>query len=364
MTVTGLVDIEDTLNLDERAAVGFVAGLRTRWAGAVYPALIDQALAVDAPAESLEQATASLHALPLYPWFSHLERAQQKMLWRVAGDAVLRQRDLLTAQLDRAAGRAGTLSLDPDLVLPGWYTETDIHCQPGAVFTDPTSAFIYELGARVVMLRDNDGFKFHRLFADTALPDLPTGARVVDVGCGFGKSTRPLVARYPGAEVIGLDLSAPVLRLAHAKAGAADLPIQYRQADAAATGLADGSVDLVTGTMILHELPESALSAVLAETARILRPGGAARFLEFWPTGDLLRDATVYEHAERNNEPHFRTLFGADLGRLCCDAGLSVPSRMPFDERAAGLSPNGIGPRREWHFPWTVLAADRPGPAA
>jgi trans-aconitate methyltransferase len=55
----------------------------------------------------------------------------------------------------------------------------------------------------MVMLRDNDGFKFHKLFSTTALPDLPAKPRVVDIACGFGKSTRPLVSRYPDALMMG-----------------------------------------------------------------------------------------------------------------------------------------------------------------
>jgi ubiquinone/menaquinone biosynthesis C-methylase UbiE len=349
-------DVEEGLSLDERSAIDFTVRLRWQWAHRVYPALAAQA----GNAATLADAERLVHAQPLYPWFSAMERQQQKMMWRTAGDTVLRRRAELLDAVDHACAAVPEgLRLDPELVLPDWYTDYDIHIQPGSVFTDDVSAFVYELGARVVMMRDNDGYKFHTLFANTALPDVPDAHRVVDIGCGFGKSTRPLSARYPGAEIVGIDLSAPNLRLAHAQAVAAGLRIDFRQGLGSRTGLPDGSVDVVTGTMVLHEMPAHEIAATLHECARVLRPGGVLRFLEFWPTGDPIRDVTVYEHAERNNEPYFRDLFGTDTAAVCAAAGLTGHRWVRFDERGEGMRPTGPGDRPEWHLPWHVLCAEK-----
>lgn len=356
-----MIDIEDRLTLDERSAVDFVLGLRKRWADTVYPTLAADFASSGAAPASAAEAEEPMHELTGYPWFSHLERAQQKMLWRLAADAVVKRRDDLVAQLDAPPAQGvGTLELDPDVELPDWYTDYDIHVQPGGVFSDDLSAYVYEFGARIVMLRDNDGYKFHQLFAETAMPEKSDARRVLDMGCGFGKSTRPLVAKYPTAEVIGMDLAAPGLRLGHAEAEAVGARIHFKQADARATGLPDNSCDVVTGTMILHEMPSEAIQQTVAEGARLLKPGGALRFLEFMLTGEPLRDATIIEHAERNNEPFFRALFATDLIAVCEQAGLTEVSWTPFDERSLGLSPEGWGQRREWHFPWAVLSATKP----
>ncbi|GAA0711194.1 class I SAM-dependent methyltransferase [Dactylosporangium roseum] len=353
---------EAVLALDERSQLDFVLALRQRWADTVYPALREQYVraAGGASGESLEEATRIVHTLPLYPWFSWMERAQQKILWRTAGDAALRREQKLRALFaEPPAEPTGELVLHPGLELPDWYTGVDIHLQPGGVWGDDLSAYVYELGARIVMLRDNDDYRFHRLFVETALPD--TAERVVDIGCGFGKSTRPLVDRYPGAEVIGVDLSAPVLRLAHLEAERLGKKIRFLQRDGADTGLESGSMDLVTGTMVLHELPSDVIVRAIAEAARLLRPGGSLRFLEFWPTGEPFRDVTVYEHAERNNEPYFRDLFATDVLSACAEHGLVGARWVRFDERAKGLLPDGYEPRNEWHFPWTVLCAEKAG---
>lgn len=358
----------ETTGLDRRAEFDFVLTLRRRWADRLYPALREEyetALSGVEPAQRPADGHAAEPIVadqPLYPWFSWMERAQQKMMWRAVQDAVVERWDSLAPLLtDLPDERLGSLELDADLELPRYYTAFDIHLQPGGVWTDDVSAFVYEEGAQIVMLRDNDEYRFHTLMVQTAMPaDLTAPTRIVDFGCGFGKSTRPFVDAYPDAEVIGIDLSAPNLRLAHATAERLGKRIRFIQADIADTGLEDASADLVTGTMVLHEMPMSHLQAVLHEAARILKPGGHIRFLEFARTGDPFRDASVYGHGERNNEPWIPALMDADVAGMCEKAGLRDATWTPFDERERGLSPDGWGDRDEWHFPWAVLSAVKP----
>lgn len=106
---------------------------------------------------------------------------------------------------------------------------------------------------------------------------LPAGATVLDLGCGAGKSLRPLLGR--GWRVLALDASPPALRRAAALAPVA-------RADAAALPLGPGSVDAVRVHFLLgHLLPEERALAA-GEVARVLRPGGALEVREF-AAGDL-----------------------------------------------------------------------------
>ncbi|HUL80185.1 MAG TPA: methyltransferase domain-containing protein [Vicinamibacteria bacterium] len=90
------------------------------------------------------------------------------------------------------------------------------------------------------------------------------GDRVADVGCGTGIFTRLLAAR--GLEVVGIDPSADMLAEGRAGGGAAE----YRRGEAAATGLGDASVALVTVAQAFHWFD---VDAALAEFQRILEPG-------------------------------------------------------------------------------------------
>ena len=102
----------------------------------------------------------------------------------------------------------------------------------------------------------------YRWLARAVSPDV---ACVVDLASGSGPVARELAR--PGRTVVGLDLSTAELQLA-TRRGAGPLV----QADARALPFADGSVDVVTSALGLVVVRP--LSAVLAEVARVLRPGG------------------------------------------------------------------------------------------
>jgi ubiquinone/menaquinone biosynthesis C-methylase UbiE len=340
--------------IEDRASLEFVLALRRAWAADLYPAVKRQFERSGARGDPRSIAPA-VHALPAYPWFSWLERGSQKMLWRAVADAIEHRGETLP---EPGAGPS-VLEIDPDFRLPDWYTEWDIHVQPGGIWSSAEAALVYERGARLVMLGDNDDYKFHRLFTETAIPARDY-RRIVDLGCGFGKSAWPLKQRFPQAEVIGIDLSAPCLRLAAARANARGLALRLRQADAVATGLEEGSADLVTSTMFVHEIPAQILPAIFAEAARLLAPGGVLRFLDFQFTGDAFRDLAMIEHGARNNEPFLPSMMREDLAQMARDAGLTAARWTAFDERGAGRLTELAWPDRpEWHFPWAVLEAEK-----
>ncbi len=344
--------------LEDRANLDFVLSLRRHWAGTVYPRLRGDFDAIDPPPPVVNDPASLaplVQGLPTYPWFSWLERGSQKMLWRAVTDAVVHEGPLSPPP----AGPA-SVELDPDLVLPQWYTDWDIHLQPGSFWSHDLAGRVYELGARLVMLGENDDYGFHRLFVQTALPARPY-RRIVDMGCGFGKSAWPMKQAFPEAEVIGVDLALPCLELAARRASERGLAVRFRQADAVATGLEAGSADLVTSTMFVHEVPTDVLPAIFTEASRLLAPGGLLRFLDFQRTGDGLRDLAMIEHGARNNEPFLPPMIAADLPAMAAAAGLVNVRWVGFDERGGGRQETLSWPRRsEWHFPWAVLEAEKP----
>ncbi|HVE12293.1 MAG TPA: class I SAM-dependent methyltransferase [Elusimicrobiota bacterium] len=102
---------------------------------------------------------------------------------------------------------------------------------------------------------------------------LKKGARVVDVGCGTGISARLLADR--GWNVTGVEPN-DAMR-AQAEACAPRRNLRYVKGEAAATGLAKASADLVVAAQALHWFD---IPAAMAEFARILAKGG--RCCAFW----------------------------------------------------------------------------------
>jgi SAM-dependent methyltransferase len=96
---------------------------------------------------------------------------------------------------------------------------------------------------------------------------LPVDARrVLDIGCAFGFGTRRLVR--PGRTVVGIEVSAAYVRRA-VRAGGGPL---YLRGLGAPLPFRDGAFDAVVCLDVLEHVPDEA--AVVAEIARVLRPGG------------------------------------------------------------------------------------------
>ena len=75
-----------------------------------------------------------------------------------------------------------------------------------------------------------------------------------------------------------VDPAAAGRRLAAGRAAACAVPIEYVGSDAEALPVADASVDHVLSTWTLCTIPDA--MRALAEVCRVLRPGGAFRFVE------------------------------------------------------------------------------------
>ena len=107
--------------------------------------------------------------------------------------------------------------------------------------------------------------------SDAGLLGELSNRRVLEVGCGSAPCARWLATQ--GARVVGLDLSAAMLRHAVQAARETGLPVSLVQADAGRLPFADNSFDLACSAFgAVPFVADSA--AVMREVARVLRPGG------------------------------------------------------------------------------------------
>src|SRR5258708_39794863 len=131
---------------------------------------------------------------------------------------------------------------------------------------------------------------------------LPRGGAILDLCCGAGSSAIP-AARAVSAtgRVLGIDVAAPLLELARARAAREGLRnIEFRQGDAISTGLPSGAFDAVVCVFGVFFAPD--MAAFAAEMWRLVRPGGVLG-LTTWGPGVFEPANAIFWESVRSLEP-------------------------------------------------------------
>ena len=111
--------------------------------------------------------------------------------------------------------------------------------------------------------------------------------RILDMGCTVGHSTLSYCDAWSDAEIFGIDVGAPVLRYAHARAESMGKSVHFSQQNAEATDFEDGCFDLIVSHILVHETSNSAIRRIMRECNRLLTPGGLVVHAETPPYRDL-----------------------------------------------------------------------------
>jgi SAM-dependent methyltransferase len=316
--------------------------------------------------QNRHEIRAAMQQHPYYRWWSALRRINQEMLWDAVNASVDRQ---LPELIERAKDRdrpLGTLTLDPNFKIPAYQTAVDIHCMPGGYHSEYTAddlaagatydrgVYIYGVGW-LGPLNDDMGLSIVKNYLKPKYPDFRP-AKILDLGCSVGHSTLPYVDAYPEAEVYAIDVSAPMLRYAHARAEALGKRVHFSQQNAERTNFEDASFDLIVSHILLHEMPVPAIRNVMRECDRLLTPGGMAIHVE----------APLYSHMDafsafmydwetaNNNEPFWSAMRDLDLTAVMAEAGFAADRVVQtFVPNGAWITPadnsqQGGGSRGSW----------------
>ena len=155
---------------------------------------------------------------------------------------------------------------------------------------------------------------------------LPSPWTVADLGCGTGALALALAPNV--RRVIGVDQSAAMLKAARVRTAGCD-NVELRRGSLEAVPVHGASCDAALLVLALSYVREP--GRVLAEMARILRPGGRAVVL------DLLRhDREDFQRAMGQEIPGFEA---DDLATMMKDAGLRDPSCRPLGPEPAAQGP-------------------------
>jgi ubiquinone/menaquinone biosynthesis C-methylase UbiE len=240
---------------------------------------------------------------------SLIGRATQELLWDTVGESVERQLDELVEKARPKPGELGTVTVDPDMPMPKYIEDVDIHVMPGNFHTelgedDVFAGALYDRGAYVFAYGSRGQYneRLGLLIAGMLKSKFPNfkPKRILEIGCSMGSSTVSLKDGFPDAEVYGIDVSAPMVRYAHARAESLGRAIHFKQMDGAHTKFPDGYFDLVLSILVNHEQPLKVIQQQFKDSYRILAPGGI-----------MLTDGLLKTHKPPPSEAdHFRQFMG------------------------------------------------------
>ena len=171
---------------------------------------------------------------------------------------------------------------------------------------------------------------------DGVVAKLEAGAKVADMGCGYGASSVLLAQAYPSSRVHGSDYHGPSIDMARERAAEAGVTGNVQFEVAGADAYSGGGYDLVTTFDALHDLGD---------------PVGAARHVYDSLADDgtwMVVEPAAGDHVEDNFNPVGRAYYGFSTllctpASLAQDVGLALgtqagPARIRDVVTAAGFS--------------------------
>jgi len=208
---------------------------------------------------------------------------------------------------------------------PPYYRRT-FHWQSGGYFSD-FSAQVYELGVELLFRGTADVMRrqiippITRWLADH--PPESKDARLLDVGCGTGRTLHQLWRAHPKLRLHGADLSPAYIKRARKRLLEVE-EITLAAENGEALPWADGTFDIATSVYMFHELPRNARRNVVRELMRVVRPGGlvviedSAQLAESGELEGVLRGFPMEFH-----EPFYADYLEDDLAGVLREVGFT-----------------------------------------
>ncbi|MGV8959793.1 MAG: class I SAM-dependent methyltransferase [Stenotrophomonas sp.] len=305
----------------------------------------------------------SLFEIPTYRMWSAANRAVQEMLWLAVGEPIYRDEERILHEVEcalRNPNKHGSLSLNEEYTPSPEVASVDIHLQPGGYALergpkDVVAGALYEAGGNIFSFsvggrRDDSKAAATTKLMQNIIPGFEP-KKILEIGCSAGSASAAYAWRFPNAEVHAIDIGAAMLRYAHVRAEALGVSVHFHQMDAAKLGFSDSSFDLVVSHNALHEMGDETRSKMIAESMRVLRPGGLLIYqdVNVRSINDPLLKADLAWEKHFNGE-RFWTIYGdANLREEIIDAGFPVSDVMEHEIPAVA------GALR-----WYVISARKP----
>lgn len=294
-----------------------------------------------APVDRRDIRTAMVDDL-YFQHYASANRTAQELLWEATNISVERELpELIEKAKALSAGSSAVLDIPETFETPRYITALDIHCMPGGYATevapdDVSVGVLYDRGVYLYAMgytgpmNDDMGRSVCNYVKRNLKGFSPK--RILDMGCTVGHSTLPYAELFPDAEIWGIDVAAPQIRYAHARAAGVGLNVNFAQMNAEETRFPDGHFDLIVSHILLHETSGKAMPRIFDECARLLSPGGYMIHADL-PPFDLMDPFTQFildNETWYNNEPFWGAMRDTDQVALAEKAGFDR-SEVRFD---------------------------------
>lgn len=217
-----------------------------------------------------------------------------------------------------------------DRRFPPYYRRT-FHWQTDGYFSEH-SAEVYELGVELLFRGTADVMRRQIIPPITqyvrAVGDA-TQVKLLDIGCGTGRTLHQIARTHPAMRLHGVDLSPAYIKLARKRLLDVD-EITLAVENAEHLPWSDASFDIVTSVYLFHELPRNARRNVVREMLRVVKPGGLVVIEDSAQPSESPELAAVLHGFPRDfHEPFYEDYLEDDLGRLLEEVGFEDVATRP-----------------------------------
>jgi SAM-dependent methyltransferase len=168
---------------------------------------------------------------------------------------------------------------------PDWVSETRF----GKWFLSTQTWYRYVLTVAIEELRAIGGPRMHSI------------GRLLDVGCGQGRSFGLLAKHFNPREIVAVDIDPVMVETARRTAKECPVPVTVKQSSASNLDVPDESMDCVFCHQLIHHVADQ--RRVLGELHRVLAPGGylllgesCESFIHIWSVRWFFRHPPGVQH--------------------------------------------------------------------
>ncbi len=151
------------------------------------------------------------------------------------------------------------------------------------------------------------------------------GSKILDVATGTGKQAFAFAKN--GYEVIGIDLSEAMLKVAHRKNKYGN--VKFEVADATDLPFEDNRFDVCCVSFGLHDMPLIIREKALKEMVRVTKPKGMVVIVDYGLPENKFGKFLIYHFVNLYEGKYYSAFIKSDLEALLRKTGIEIKEELP-----------------------------------